>query len=83
MMIDRFIRVVSRFLGSRFHPKSRRLVSFYFSNIMLQTDLLTFGVHVAVAVFRIAGGMRRLLPYFDNPALLSLHGCKYGIMQMS
>ena len=62
-----FIRVVSSFLSSRFHPKSRWLLSFYFSNIMLQTDLLTFGV--ATAVFGIAGGMRRLLAYFDNPVV--------------
>ena len=33
---------------------------------MLRTDLLTFGV--AGVVFRIAGEMRRLLAYFDNPA---------------
>ena len=33
---------------------------------MLQTDLLTFGV--AAAVLGIAGGMRRLPAYFDNPA---------------
>ena len=32
---------------------------------MLQTDLLTFGV--AAAVFGIAGGMRWLPAYFDNP----------------
>ena len=60
------IRVVSRFLSSRFHPKIRQLLSSYFSNIMLQTDLLTF--RVAAAVFGIAGGMRQLLAYFDNPA---------------
>ena len=34
---------------------------------MLQTDQLTFGI--AAAVFGIAGGMRRLPAYFDNPAL--------------
>ena len=33
---------------------------------MLRTDLLTFGV--AATVFGIAGGMCRLLAYFDNPA---------------
>ena len=60
-------RVVSRFLSRRSHPKSRRLFSFYFSSIMLWTDLLTFGV--AAAVFGIAGGKRRLLAYFDNPAV--------------
>ena len=54
-------------LSRRFHPKSRRLLSFYFSDIMLQTDLLTFGI--AAAVFGIASGMRRLPVYFDNPAL--------------
>ena len=32
---------------------------------MLRTDPLTFGV--AGAVFRIAGEMRRLPAYFDNP----------------
>ena len=37
-------RVVSRFLIRRFHPKSRWLFPFYFSNITLRTDLLTFGV---------------------------------------
>ena len=51
-------RVVSRFLSSRFHPKSRWLFSCYFSNIMLRTNLLTF--RVAAAVFGIAGGMGRL-----------------------
>ena len=60
-------RVVSRFLSSRFHPKSRQLLSFYFSNIMLQTDLLTF--RVAAAVFGIAGGMCWLPAYYDNPKL--------------
>ena len=49
---DTACRVVSRILSSRFHPKSRRLFSFYFSSIMLRTDLLTFGV--AGTVFRIA-----------------------------
>ena len=46
------IRVVSRFLSRRFHPKSRRLFPFYFFNITLKTDLLTF--EVAGAVFEIA-----------------------------
>ena len=59
-------RVVSRFLSRRFNPKSMRLFPFYFSNITLRTDLLTFGV--TGAVFKIAGEMRRLLAYFDNPA---------------
>ena len=58
-------RVVSRFLSSRFHPKSRQLFPFYFSNVMLRTDLLTF--RVTAAVFKIAGEMRRLPAYFDNP----------------
>ena len=59
-------RVVSRFLSRRFHPKSRRLFPFYFSNITLRTDLvLTF--RVTGAVFKIAGEMRLLLAYFDNP----------------
>ena len=60
------LRVVSRFL--RFHPKSRRLFPFYFSNITLRTDLLTF--RVTGAVFKMAGEMRWLLAYFDNPAIL-------------
>ena len=34
---------------------------------MLRPDLVTFGV--AGAVFRIAGEMRRLLAYFDNPVI--------------
>ena len=58
-------RVVSRFLSRRFHPKSRQLFPFYFSSITLRTDLLTFGV--TGAVFKIAGEMRRLPAYFDNP----------------
>ena len=40
-------------------------ISFYFSNITLRTDLLTFGV--TGAVFKIAGEMCQLLAYFDNP----------------
>ena len=58
-------RVVSRVLSNRFHPKSRQLFPFYFSNITLRTDLLTFSA--TGAVFKIAGEMRRLLAYFDNP----------------
>ena len=58
-------RVVSRFFSSRFHPTSGWLFPFYFSNIMLSTDLPTFGV--TGAVFKIAGEMCRLLAYFDNP----------------
>ena len=42
------------------------LYSFYFYNIMLRTDLLACGV--AGVVFRVAGEMRRLPAYFDNPA---------------
>ena len=61
-------RVVSRFLSRRFHPKSRWLFPFYFSNITLGTDLLTFGV--TGGVFKIAGEMRLLLAYFDNPGYL-------------
>ena len=60
-------RVVSRFLGKRFHPKRRRLFSFYFSNITVRTDVLTFGV--TGAVFKIVGEMRRLPAYFDNPVI--------------
>ena len=60
-------RVVGRFLSSRSHPKSRRLFPFYFSNITLRTDLLTFGV--TGAIFKIAGEMRRLPAYFDNPVI--------------
>ena len=63
-----FFRVVSRFLSSRFHPKSRRLFLFYLSNITLRTDLLTF--RVTGAVFKIAGEMRCLQAYFDNPVIL-------------
>ena len=59
-------KVVSRFLSSRLHPESRWLFPFYFSNITLRTDLLTFGV--TGAVFKIAGEMRWLPVYFDNPA---------------
>ena len=63
-------RVVSRFLSSRIHPKSRRLFPFYFSNITpLTTDLLTF--RVASTVFVIDGEMCRLLAYFDNPGNMS------------
>ena len=59
------LRAVSKFLSSRFHPKSRRLFPFYFSNITLRTDLLTFGI--TGAVFKIASEMCRLLAYFNNP----------------
>ena len=58
-------RVVIRLLSSRFHPKSRPLFPFYFSNITLRTDLLKLGV--TGTVFRIAGEMRWLPAYFDNP----------------
>ena len=61
-------RVVSRFFSSRFHPKSRRLFPFYFSNITFRTDLLTFGVTSAVS--KIAGEMLQLLAYFDNPGVV-------------
>ena len=37
-------RVVSTFLSRRLHAKSRWLFPFYFSNITLRTDLLTFRV---------------------------------------
>ena len=60
-------RVVSRFLSRRFHPKSRWLLPFYFSNITLRTDLLTF--RVTGAVFKIAGEMSWLPGYFDNPVV--------------
>ena len=54
-------------VGCRFHPKSRQLFPLYFSNITLRTNLwlLTFGV--TGTVFKIAGEMRRLPAYFDNP----------------
>ena len=65
--LDELTRVVSRFLSTRFHPKSRRLFPFYFSNITLRTDLLTFGV--TGAVFKIVGEMHRLPAYFVNPDL--------------
>ena len=74
-------RVFSKFLSSRFQPKSRRLFSFYFSNIMLPTDLLTFGV--AAAVFRIACRMRRLSAYFDNPAGSSSCSMQAAIITMN
>ena len=57
--------VVRRFFSRRFHPKSRRLFPFYFSNITLRTFQLIFGV--TGAAFKIAGEMRRLPAYFDNP----------------
>ena len=60
-------RVVGRFLSRRFHPKSRRLFPFYFSNITLRTNLLTF--RVTGTVFKIASEMRRLPAYFDNPEI--------------
>ena len=69
--------VVSRFFSRRFHPKSRRLFPFYFSNITLRTDLLIFGV--TGAVFKIAGKMRRLLAYFDNPGGVGV-GIEGGIL---
>ena len=62
-------RVVSRFLSSRFHPKSRQLFSFYFSKIMLRTVLHVLTFQVTGAVFKIASEMRRLPAYFDNPAV--------------
>ena len=67
-VLDKSFRVVRRFLSSRFHPKSRRLFPFYFSNITLRTDLLTF--RVTSAVIKIASEMRRLPAYFDNPGHL-------------
>ena len=63
-------RVVRRFFSRRFHPKSRRLFPFYFCNITLRTDLLTFGV--TGPVFKIAGEMQRLPAYFDNPAVVDI-----------
>ena len=54
-------------MSSRFHPKSRQLFSCYFSDIVLQTDLL------AAAVFGIAGGMHQLPAYFDNPVHFNVH----------
>ena len=59
------IRVVCRFLSSRLHPKSRWLFPFYFSNITLSTDLLTFGV--TGAVIKIASEMRQFPAYFELP----------------
>ena len=58
-------RVVSRSSSRRFHPKSRQLFPFYFSNIMLKADLLTF--RVTGTVFKIASEMRRLPAHSDNP----------------
>ena len=60
-------KVYCRFLSSRFHTKSRQLFSCYFSDIILQTDLLIFGV--AAAVFGVACGMRWLPTYFDSPVI--------------
>ena len=62
------VRVVSRFLSRRFHPKSKWLFPFYFSNITLRTDLLTFGVTGAVFKIHEAGEMCQLSAYFDYPA---------------
>ena len=67
-------RIVGRFFSRRFHPKSR-LFPFYFSNITLRTDLLTFGV--TGAVFKIAGEMRHSPTYFDNPAITFLQHSIY------
>ena len=47
---------------------------------MLRTDLLTFGV--AVAVFRIAGGMRWLPAYFDNRVQCDKILSKFGQQQL-
>ena len=58
-------------MSSRFHPKSRQLFPFCFSNITLRADILTFGV--TGAVFKIAGKMRRLPAYFDNPVYSPKH----------
>ena len=71
-------RVVSRFLSRRFHPKNRRLFPFYLSNITLRTDLLTFGV--TGAVFKIAGEMRQLPAYFDNPEYLRVPSHVVGVL---
>lgn len=52
------------------------LFLFYFYNIMLRPDLLTF--RVAGAVFRIAGEMRLSPAYFDNPDSPMCLQCSYG-----
>ena len=66
-------------MSSRFHPKSRRLFLFYFSDITLRTDLLTF--RETGAVFKIAGEMHRLPAYFDNPDQGSNnpHNCYFSV----
>ena len=63
-------RVVSRVLSNRFHLKSRQLFPFYFSNIMLRTDLLTFSA--TGAVFKIAGEMRLYMPFLHEGLQLIL-----------
>ena len=73
-------RVVSRFLIRTFHPKSRWLFPFYFSNITLRTDLLTFGV--TGTVFKIAGEMCQLPAYFDNPEHLGLDCTRHSLPGM-
>ena len=74
-------RVVSRFLSRRFHPKSRWLFPFYFSNITLKTDLLTFAV--TGTVFKIAGEMRQLPAYFDNTAIIMTKMAKINSLFMT
>ena len=56
--------VVSRLLSRRFHPKNRLFFAFYFSNIMLRTDLRTYGITGTVC--KIADEMHRLPAYFEN-----------------
>ena len=63
-------RVLSRFLSSRFHPRVGDYFHFIspISRSYLQYhahDLLTFGV--TSAIFKIAGEIRWLPAYFDNP----------------
>ena len=50
---------------------------------MLRTELLTFGV--AGAVFRIAGEMRRLPAYFDNPGGVGINvfGCSNPVLVLT
>ena len=70
-------RVVSRFLSSRSHSNSRWLFPFYFSNITLRTDLLTF--RVTGAVFKIAAEMHRLPACFDNPEAIGWRSITHSL----
>ena len=55
------------------------LFSFYFHNIMVRTDLVTF--KVASAIFRIAEEMHQVLAYFHNP--VTFGGVHKELIEMS